>query len=68
MEKHSAGTMVVFQEQLRVTRMSKKEAKEYAKNKGIESKGRQMLLELGLLALVEAYDDLRAKYQETKSK
>ena len=66
MEKHSYGAMIVFKEQLRVTHMSEKEAKEYAKEKGVEAKGARMLEQLGMLALVEAYDRLYEEHQKCK--
>lgn len=66
-EKHSYGAMIVFKEQLKVTHMSKKEAKEYAQSKGVESKGARMLEELGMLALVEAYDRLYEDHQKCKN-
>ena len=62
-EKHSYGAMIIFKEQLKVSRMSKKELKEYAESKGVEAKGVRMLEQLGTLALVEAYDKL---YEEHK--
>lgn len=66
MEKHSYGAMIVFKEQLRVRHMGKKEAKEYAQAKGVEAKGARMLEELGMLALVEAYDKLCEEHQKCK--
>ena len=66
MEKHSYGAMIVFKEQLRVTHMSEKEAKEYAERKGVEAKGSRMLEELGMLALVEAYDRLYEEHQKSQ--
>ena len=62
-EKHSYGAMIIFKEQLKVSRMAKKELKEYAEAKGVEAKGVRMLEQLGTLALVEAYDRL---YEEHK--
>ena len=64
MEKHSYGAMIIFKEQLKVSRMSKKELKEYTEAKGVEAKGVRMLEQLGTLALVEAYDRL---YEEHKN-
>ena len=66
MEKHSYGTMIVFKEQLRVRHMNTKEAKEYAQAKGVEAKGARMLEELGMVALVEAYDKLYEEHQKCK--
>ena len=64
--EHSFGAMIVFKEQLRVRHMSKKELKEYAESKGVEAKGVRMLEQLGMLALVEAYDKLYEEHQKCK--
>lgn len=63
-EKSSRGAMIVFKEQIKVRHLSNKEAREYANSKGVEGRGVRMLEALGLLALVEAYDNLYEKYQK----